>query len=70
MFPTKIEFDGKKHRTKSYNKVLDVIFKDISQLYEKKEEDPDKKSASSSLVPGAGVYVCFFNISLFSYTFY
>ena len=55
MFPEKIEFDGKKHRTNSYNEVLDVIFKDTNQLREKKKEEPDKKSASSSLVPGAGI---------------
>jgi len=36
MFPEKIEFDGKKHRTNSYNKALDIILKDVSQLYEKK----------------------------------
>jgi hypothetical protein len=39
MFPEKIEFDGKKHRTDSYNKVLDVIFKDISQLQVKKRKN-------------------------------
>ncbi len=33
MFPKKIEFDGKKHRTNSYNEVLDVISKDINQLH-------------------------------------
>jgi hypothetical protein len=36
MFPEKIEFDGEKHQTDSYNKVLDVIFKDTNQLYSKK----------------------------------
>jgi hypothetical protein len=36
MFPEKIEFDGKKHRTNSYNEVLDVIFNDTYQLREKK----------------------------------
>jgi hypothetical protein len=35
---SKIEFDGKKHRTNSYNEVLDVIFKDTNQLREKKRK--------------------------------
>lgn len=26
MFPEKIEFDGEKYRTNSYNKVLDLIY--------------------------------------------
>lgn len=38
MFPDKIEFDGKNCRTNSYNKVLDIIFKDTSQLHEKKRK--------------------------------
>ena len=41
----------KKHRTNSYKKVLDVIFKHISQLQEIKKEETDVKSSSSSLVP-------------------
>ncbi len=55
MFPDKIEFDGKKHRTDSYNKVLDVIFKDTSQLRIQKKEESVVNSESSSLVPGAGI---------------
>lgn len=55
MFPEKIEFDGKKHRTNSYNEVLDVIFKDTNQLQAKKKEEPNKKTSSSSSVPGAGI---------------
>lgn len=54
MFPDKIEFDGKNYRTNSYNKVLDVIFKETSQLQGQKKEEADKKSASSRLVPRAG----------------
>lgn len=38
MFPDKIEFDGKKHRTDSFNEVLEIIFKNISQLYDKKKK--------------------------------
>jgi site-specific DNA recombinase len=55
MFTDKIEFDGKKHRTNSYNKVLDVIFKDTSQLRTQKKEESVVNSESSSLVPGAGI---------------
>lgn len=55
MFPEKIEFDGEKHRTDSYNKVLDVIFKDTSQLHVKKKKASDEKSEASPLVPGAGI---------------
>ena len=32
MFPEKIEFDGKKYRTKSYNKVLDLIYQQTNEL--------------------------------------
>ncbi len=55
MFPEKIVFDGKKHRTESYNKVLDVIFKDTSQLMAIKKEASDEKPEAPSLVPGAGI---------------
>ena len=55
MFSEKIEFYGKKHRTDSYNNVLDVIFRDTSQLRTKNGEEADKNSASSPLVPGAGI---------------
>jgi hypothetical protein len=64
VFPEKIEFDGKKHRTDSYNEVLDIILKDTSQLYEKKKEEHGKKPACSQLVTRAGIelslqYACF-----------
>ena len=32
IFPEKIEFDGKKYRTNSYNKVLDLIYQQTKQL--------------------------------------
>ena len=32
MFPEKIEFDGKIYRTKSYNKMLDIIYQETKQL--------------------------------------
>ncbi len=42
MFPEKIEFDGEKYRTNSYNKVLDLIFQQTNELRgikKKKEKD-------------------------------
>ena len=32
MFPEKIEFDGKKYRTKNHNKVLDFIYQQTNEL--------------------------------------
>ena len=32
MFPEKIEFDGEKYRTNSYNKVLDLIYQQTNEL--------------------------------------
>lgn len=32
MFPEKIEFDGEKYRTNSYNKVLDIIYRQTNEL--------------------------------------
>ena len=55
MFPNKIEFDGKKYRTTSYNKVLDLIYRDTKGLRgeeNKKVEDSEESSAS---VPRAGI---------------
>ena len=34
MFPQKIEFDGEKYRTNSYNQVLDLIYQEAKQLRE------------------------------------
>ena len=53
MFPDKNEFDRKEYRSNSYNKVLDVIFKETSHLQEKKEET-EIKTVSSSPVPRPG----------------
>ena len=33
MFPEKIEFDGKKYRTKNYNKVLDFIYQQTNTKF-------------------------------------
>ena len=38
IFPEKIEFDGEKYRTKSFNKMLDYIFQNTNQLQQKKTE--------------------------------
>ena len=64
MFPSKIEFDGKKYRTNTYNKVLDIIFQETSQLGGKSKEEPDDKSDSSHFVPRAVFEICNFLISL------
>ena len=39
MFPEKIEFDGKKYRTKNYNKVLDFIYQQTNELQEYKTKN-------------------------------
>lgn len=39
MFPEKIEFDGKKYRTKNYNKMLDVIFQETKHLEGRKKKE-------------------------------
>ena len=51
MFPQKIEFDGEKYRTQSYNQVLDLIFQETNKLrgYEKKESE--KSDVVSHSVP-------------------
>ena len=51
MFPQKIEFDGEKYRTQSYNQVLDLIFQETNKLrgYEKKESE--KSEVVSHSVP-------------------
>ncbi len=51
MFPGKIEFDGEKYRTQSYNQVLDLIFQETNKLrgYEKKESE--KSEVVSHSVP-------------------
>ena len=51
MFPEKIEFDGKKYRTNSYNQVLDLIFQQTNELRgEKKEEEENNFSSSHSVI--------------------
>ena len=55
MFPEKIEFDGKKYRTKSYNKVLDLIYQQTNELRGDKKEKGERFSSFSNSVPRAGV---------------
>lgn len=47
MFPEKIEFDGEKYRTSSYNKVLDIIYKDTSILRGDSKEKGEEPNDSS-----------------------
>lgn len=51
MFPEKIEFDGIKYRTKSYNKVLDLIFQQTNELRGDKKEKGERFSSFSNSVP-------------------
>ena len=55
MFIDKIEFDGKKYRTKSYNKVLDLIYQQTSELRKQNERDSSEKSEESLQVPPQGL---------------
>ena len=55
IFPEKIEFDGKNYRTKSYNKMLDIIYQETKQLQGHKKKKSPKKSGDFGLVPGAGL---------------
>ena len=51
IFEDKIEFDGEKYRTNSYNKVLDLIFQQTNELRGGKKE---KGERFSSLYPDPG----------------
>ena len=51
MFPQKIEFDGEKYRTQSYNQVLDLIFQETKKLRGCEEEGIEKSEAVSHSVP-------------------
>ena len=55
MFPEKIQFDGEKYQTNSYNKVLEWIFQNTNELGKEKPEERDENSHFSGSVPGAGV---------------
>lgn len=51
MFPEKIEFDGEKYRTNSYNKVLDLIYQQTNELRGDKKEKGESLSTFSASVP-------------------
>ncbi len=55
IFPEKIEFDGKKYRTFSYNKVLDLIYRQTNELRGEQKENGEDFSSFSVTVPRAGV---------------
>ena len=51
MFPGKIEFDGEKYRTQSYNQVLDLIFQETNKLRGYGEKESENSEANSHSVP-------------------
>ena len=55
IFEDKIEFDGEKYRTNSYNKVLDLIFQQTNELRGDKKEKGERNSSFSNSVPRAGI---------------
>ena len=55
MFPEKIEFDGKKYRTKNYNKVLDFIYQQTNELQEYKTKNGESFSTFSASVARPGI---------------
>ena len=55
MFPEKIEFDGKNYRTKAYNKVLDLIFRETNKLRGNKNKIEESLDTFPDSVPRAGV---------------
>ena len=50
-----IEFDGETYRTKSYNKVLDLIFQQTNELRGEKKENGERFPSFSASVPRPGV---------------
>ena len=55
MFPEKIEFDGKNYRTKAYNKVLELIFRETNKLRGNKNKIEESLDTFPDSVPRAGV---------------
>ena len=51
MFPQKIEFDGEKYRTQSYNQVLDLIFQETNKLRGYGEKESEEPLSVSHSVP-------------------
>ena len=54
MFPGKIEFDGEKYRTNSYNKVLDLIYQQTNELRGDEKEKGERQKSFSNSVPRPG----------------
>ena len=54
MFPEKIEFDGEKYRTNSYNKVLDLIYQQTNELRGDEKEKGERQKSFSNSVPRPG----------------
>ena len=55
MFPEKIEFDGIRYRTKSYNKVLDLIYQETKELRETKKISGESCDTLPASVPRPGI---------------
>lgn len=55
IFPEKIEFDGKNYRTKSYNRMLDIIYKETKHLQGKRKSEFPEITENSDKVPEAGI---------------
>lgn len=53
MFPEKIEFDGTKYRTASYNSVLNLIYKNAKILERQEKEKSEPPEGDSDSVPRA-----------------
>lgn len=58
IFPETIVFDGKSYRTKSYNKMLDIIYQETKQLRGDKKKKSPKNEGDFSRVPRAGALLC------------
>ena len=65
MFPEKIEFDGEKYRTNSYNKVLDLIYQQTKVLRGMEKEKGERCNPFSHSVPRAGVEPARLSASVF-----
>ena len=55
IFDDKIEFDGEKYRTNSYNKVLDLIYQQTNELRGCEKEKGERNTSFSNSVPRPGV---------------
>ena len=55
MFPDKIEYDGEKYRTNSYNKVLDLIYEQTNELRgEETKKEGEKRTSPQLSTPSRG----------------